>query len=54
MLVSSSYTPARPFTIKEVRAVIKNLNQDVGLRPHKQQNIAEIARNGNKVHHPTM
>jgi hypothetical protein len=28
--------------------------EGAGLRPHNQSNTAEDAKNGNKIHHPTM
>jgi len=45
--------PTRPFTIKEVGAVIKKSESKEGARLyfHNQSNTAG---NGNKIHHPTM
>jgi len=46
----------RLFTIKEVRAVIKNKKKasSYDWLSHNQSNTADTVRNGNKIHHPIL
>jgi len=61
-LLSDNTTPAIPDTTyktlcyqrRESRNKKSESKEDAGLRPHNQSNTAEAARNGNRIHQPTM